>query len=92
MVQLSQLYMTTGKIIALTIWTFVGQVMSLLLNTLSMVCHDCPSREEVSLNFMTTAAIHSDSGAQESKICHSFHFFPFCLYEVIGPDAMILVF
>ena len=34
MVQLSQLYMTTGKTIALTIWTFVGYVMSLLFNTL----------------------------------------------------------
>ena len=30
MVQLSYLYMTTGKTIALTIWTFVGKVMSLL--------------------------------------------------------------
>ena len=30
MVQLSHLYMTTGKTIALTIWTFVGQVMSVL--------------------------------------------------------------
>ena len=35
MVQLSHLYMTTGKTIALTIWTFVGKVMSLLFNTLS---------------------------------------------------------
>ena len=35
MVQLSQLYMTTGKTIALIIWTFVGRVMSLLFNTLS---------------------------------------------------------
>ena len=35
MVQLSRLYMTTGKIIVLTIWTFVGKVMSLLLNMLS---------------------------------------------------------
>ena len=34
LVQLSHLYMTTGKTIALTIWTFVGQVMSLLFNTL----------------------------------------------------------
>ena len=32
-VQLSHSYMTTGKTIALTIWTFVGQVMSLLLKT-----------------------------------------------------------
>ena len=35
MVQLSHPYMTTGKIIALTRWTFAGKVMSLLLNTLS---------------------------------------------------------
>ena len=35
MVQLSHLYMTTGKIVALTIWTFVGKVMSLLFNMLS---------------------------------------------------------
>ena len=35
MVQLSHPYMTTGKIIALTIGTFVGKVMSLLFNTLS---------------------------------------------------------
>ena len=32
MVQLSQLYMTTGKTIALTRWTFIGKVMSLLFN------------------------------------------------------------
>ena len=35
MVQLSHQYMTTGKTTALTIWTFVGKVRSLLLNTLS---------------------------------------------------------
>ena len=34
-VQLSHPYMTTGKTIALTIWTYVGKVMSLLFNTLS---------------------------------------------------------
>ena len=34
-VQLSHPYMTTGKTIALTRWTFVGKVMSLLFNTLS---------------------------------------------------------
>ena len=38
MVQLSHPYMTTGKTIALTIWTFVGKVMSLLFNTLSKEC------------------------------------------------------
>ena len=35
MVQLSHPFMTTGKTIALTRWTFVGKVMSLLFNTLS---------------------------------------------------------
>ena len=35
MVQLSHLYLTTGKTTALTIWTFVGKVMSLLFNTWS---------------------------------------------------------
>ena len=35
MVQLSHPYMTTGKTIALTMWTFVGELMSLLFNTLS---------------------------------------------------------
>ena len=34
-VQLSHPYMTTGKIIALTVWTFVGKVMSLLFNMLT---------------------------------------------------------
>ena len=34
-VQLSHCYMTTGKTIALTTWTFVSKVMSLLFNTLS---------------------------------------------------------
>ena len=35
MVQLSHPYMTTGKTIALTRWTFVGKVMSLVFNMLS---------------------------------------------------------
>ena len=35
MVQLSHPYMTAGNTVALTIWTFVGKVMSLLFNTLS---------------------------------------------------------
>ena len=35
MVQLSHMYMTTGKTVALTIWTLVGKVTSLLFNTLS---------------------------------------------------------
>ena len=37
MVQLSRPYMPTGKTIALTRWTFVGKVMSLLFNMLSRI-------------------------------------------------------
>ena len=44
MVQLSHQYMTTGKTIALTRWTFVGKMMPLLLNTLSrFVIDTCQS-------------------------------------------------
>ena len=39
MVQLSHMYMTTGKTLAFTIWTFVGKLMSLLFNMLSGVGH-----------------------------------------------------
>ena len=38
MVQLLHLYMTTGKTIALTVWTFVGKVTSLLFNTRFRFC------------------------------------------------------
>ena len=40
---------------------------------------------------MAAVAIHGDFGAQEDEICHSFHFFPLCLHEVMGPDSMILL-
>ena len=43
-VQLSHPYLTTGKTIALTRWTLVGKVMSLLLNMLSRL-HNFPSKE-----------------------------------------------
>ena len=77
-VQLSHPYMTTGKTIALTVWTFVGRVMSLLLNTLSLSEAFLP-KEQVSFNFMIAVTICSDFGGKENKICHYFHFFPICL-------------
>ena len=79
MVQLSHPYMTTGKTIALTRWTSVSKVMSLLFNTLSRFCHSISSREGVSFNFMTAVTIYSDFGAQENKICYCFHCFPIYL-------------
>ena len=75
-VQLSHPYTTTGKTRALTILTYVSQVMSLLFNMLSYICHSFSSKEQESLNFMAVVTICSDSGAQENKVCHSFHCFP----------------
>ena len=76
MVQFSYPYTTTGKTIALTIQTFVSKIMSLLFNTLSrFVIAFLPRSKH--LNFMAAVTIHSDSRAQENKICHCFHFFPF---------------
>ena len=84
MVQLSHLYMTTGKIIALTIWTFVGKVMSLLFYTLSKVSHSFPSKEQASFNFMAAVTVSSNFGAQENKVCHCFHFFPSICHKGTG--------
>ena len=77
-VQLSHPYMTTGKTIALTKWTFVGKAMSLLFNTLSRFVIAFLPRSW-SFNFMAAFTVHSDFGAQEYKICHCFHFSPFYL-------------
>ena len=76
MVQLSHLYMTTGKTIDLTIQTFVGKVMSLLLNTLSRFVIMFLPRSK---RFMAAVIICSDFGAPEYKICHFFHCFPIYL-------------
>ena len=40
---------------------------------------------------MVALTVHSDIGVQENKY-YCFHFFPFYLHEVMGPDPMILVF
>ena len=55
-------YMTIEKNIALTRWTFVVKVMSLLFNMLSR-CHSFSSKEQVSFNFMAAVTIGSDFGA-----------------------------
>ena len=92
MVQLSHLYMTTGKTIALTIWTFVSQVRSLLFIMLSTFAIACsPRRKCFFFNFLAAIIICSDFGAQENKICPCFHFFPSTVHEVMGLDAMILI-
>ena len=75
-VQLSYPYMTTRKTIALTRWTFVGKVMSLLFNMLSrLVIAFLPGSK--CLNFMATVTICSDFGAP--KIKSLFPLFPHLL-------------
>ena len=66
-VQLSHLYMTTGKTIALTRRTFVCKVMSLLLNMLSSLVITFLPRSK-RLNFMAAVTICSDFGAQKNKV------------------------
>ena len=88
MVQLSHTYTTTGKTIALTIWTFIGKMMCLLFNMLSRFL--TAFKKQASSNPMATVTICSDTGVQEKKLCHCFCFFPF-YFPRMGPDAIILV-
>ena len=67
-VQLSHPYMTTGKTIALTGRTFVGKVMSLLLNMLPRLVITFPPRSKHLFNFMAAVTICSDFGAQKNKV------------------------
>ena len=90
-VQLSHPYMTTGKTIALARRTFVGKVMSLPFNMLSRLV--VISFQVVSVfYFMAVVTICSDFGAPKNKVCHCLHCTPSICHEVMGPDAMILVF
>ena len=92
-VPLSHSYMTTGKTIALTRRTFVGKVMSLLLGMLSRLIITFLPRTKCR-NFMATVTICSDFGAQKNKVCLKTvsTVSPSTSHEVIGPDALILVF
>ena len=80
--------MTTGNTIALTRWTFVGKVISLLFNMLSRLVIAF-SKEQASFNFMAAVTICSDFGAPKIK---SDTVSPSISHEVMGPDALILVF
>ena len=65
-VQLSHPYMTIGKTIALTRWTFVDKIMSLLFNILSRL-NNFSSKEQGSFKCMATVTICGDFGAQKIK-------------------------
>ena len=67
MVQLSHPYMTTGKTIALTRWTFVDKVMPLLFSMLSRLVIGFLPRIKC-LNFMAAVTVGIDLGAQENEI------------------------
>ena len=64
-VQLSHPYITTRKTIALTRWTFVGNIMSLLFHILSKFGHSFSTKEQASFNFMAAITICSDFGAPQ---------------------------
>ena len=92
MVQLSHPYMNTGKTIALTTQTFVDKVMSLLFNMLSRLVIAFLSRSKhLFISWLQSpSAVISEPKKIKSvtvsivspSICH----------EVMGPDAMFLVF
>ena len=74
MVQLSHPYVSTGKTIALTRQTFIGQVMSLLFNMLSsLVIALLPRSKRLLISWLVT--ICSDFGAPKNKVSHCFHYF-----------------
>ena len=78
MVQLSHRYMTTGKTIALTRWTFVSKVMSLLYNMLSRFVIAFLLRSKCLL----ISWLQSPSAVilePPKKVCHCFHCFPIYL-------------
>ena len=77
-VQLSHPYMTTGKTTALTKWTFVGKVMSLLFNMLSRLVISFLPRSKP-FHFMAAVTICSDFEVPQNKICYCFHCFPIYL-------------
>ena len=92
MVQLSHPYMTTGKTIALTRWTFVGKVMSLLFNMLSrFVIAFLPRSKRLLISWLQSPSAVILEPKKIKSITVSTVSVCIC-HEVMGPDAMILVF
>ena len=91
-VQLSQSYMTTGKTIVLTKWTFVGKVMSLLFNMLSwLVITFLPRSKHLLISWLQSpSAVILEPKNIKSGTLSTFS--PSICHEVMGPDAMIIVF
>ena len=89
-VQLSHPYMTPGKTIALTRWTFVDKLMSLLFNMLSrLVITFLPRSKRLLISWLqsSTAVILEPPKIKSdtvSTVC------PSVCHELMGPDAIIL--
>ena len=84
--------MTTGKTVALTIWTFVGKVMSLLFNTLSRFVITFLPRSKRFLVLWLQSLSAMILEPKEIKSVTVSTFSPSIYHELMGPDAMILVF
>ena len=92
MVQLSHPYITTGKTLVLTRWTFVSKGISLLFNTLSRLVIDfLPRSKHLLISWLQSpsAAILEPKKIKSVTVST---FFPSVCHEAMGPDAMILVF
>ena len=91
MVQLSHLYMTTGKILALTIWTIVSKVMFLLFNTLSrFVIAFLPRNKHLLILWLQSpSAVILEPRKRKSVTASTFP--SSVCHGVMEPDAMILV-
>ena len=91
-VELSHPYMTTGKTIALTRWTFVGKVISLLFNMLSRLVLAFLQRSKHLLSswLQSPSAEILEPPKIKSLIVSTIS--PSICHEVMGPDAMIVVF
>ena len=92
MAQLSHPYMTTGKTIALTRWTFVGKVMSLIFNTLSrFVIAFLPMSMSLLISWLQSpSAVILEPPKIKSQTVSIVS--PSICHEEMGPDPMILVF
>ena len=85
-VQLSHPFMTTGKTIALTRWTFVGKVMSLLFNKLSrLVITFLPRSKRLLISWLQSpsAVILEPPKIQSATVS------PSICHKVMGPDALL---
>ena len=91
-IQLSHPYMTTGKIIALTRWNFVGKVTSLLFNMLSrLVITFLSKSKRLLISWLhSPSAVILEPPKIKSVIVSMVS--PSICSEVMVPDAMILVF